>query len=101
MIRTIILMVSAALLEVGGDALIRVGLRGRYAIMAAGAIALVAYGIIVNQSKLDFGKLMGAYIAIFFATSQIVAFGWFRVVPDLRTTIGGALMLIGGAIMML
>jgi drug/metabolite transporter superfamily protein YnfA len=55
----------------------------------------------VNQSRLDFGKLMGAYIAIFFATSQIVAFGWFRVVPDLKTTIGGALMLIGGAVMML
>ena len=69
--------------------------------MAAGAIALVVYGIVVNQSKLDFGKLMGAYIAIFFATSQIVAFGWFRVAPDIKTTVGGALMLIGGAVMMM
>jgi drug/metabolite transporter superfamily protein YnfA len=101
LIRTIIILIAAAGLEVGCDALIRVGLRGRYAIMAIGALALAAYGIIVNQSRLDFGKLMGAYIAIFFATSQIVAFGWFRVVPDMKTTIGGALMLIGGAVMML
>jgi drug/metabolite transporter superfamily protein YnfA len=101
LIRIIVVLITAAMLEVGGDALIRVGLRGRYAIMFAGAIALFAYGIMVNQSRLDFGKLMGAYIAVFFATSQIVALGWFHDIPDVKVVVGGALIMIGGVVMML
>ncbi|HEY3267594.1 MAG TPA: hypothetical protein VGM37_11745 [Armatimonadota bacterium] len=67
-------LLLAALLEVGGDALIRWGLRGgRAAGFIAGAAALFAYGVAVNAPRWDFGRLMGVYIAVFFIVSQIVA----------------------------
>ena len=60
-IRVSIFLVLVALLEVGGDALIRGGLQRRGALLLlAGASALVAYGLLVNLTKLDFSRLMGA-----------------------------------------
>jgi len=44
----------AALLEVGGDALIRVGLRGPGYWIVAGALTLFAYGVLVNLSGFGF-----------------------------------------------
>ncbi len=59
-IRVSIFLVLVALLEVGGDALIRGGLQRRGALLLlAGASALVAYGLLVNLTKLDFSRLMG------------------------------------------
>jgi len=44
-----LVFVAAALLEVGGDAVIRQGLRGGgWAFVAAGAVMLGGYGIVVN-----------------------------------------------------
>jgi NAD-dependent dihydropyrimidine dehydrogenase PreA subunit len=48
------ILVIAAALEVGGDALIRIGLEGATYSMAAGALTLFAYGFVVNKSGLDF-----------------------------------------------
>jgi hypothetical protein len=42
--------------------------------MAAGALTLFAYGLVVNTSGLDFNRLMGVYIAIFFVVSQVISF---------------------------
>lgn len=53
-------LVVAALLEVGGDALVRWGLKGgRWYGFAAGAAVLFGYGLSVNLPKWDFGRLMG------------------------------------------
>jgi hypothetical protein len=46
-----------------------------------GALLLAAYGSVVNQSRLDFNKLTGIYIVVFFVISQAVAFIMFRNVP--------------------
>jgi drug/metabolite transporter superfamily protein YnfA len=99
--RTVIALLAAALLEVSGDALTRIGLRERPLFLAAGALVLFIYGVVVNQGRFDFGRLMGAYIAVFFIVSQVVAFTFFRDVPGYKTIAGGLLIVIGGAVIML
>jgi drug/metabolite transporter superfamily protein YnfA len=58
--REAFLLLSAAILEVGGDALIRTGLKGGGLLfMLMGAAILVGYGFMVNLTHLDFGRPMG------------------------------------------
>ena len=99
--QTAIALLMAALLEVSGDALTRVGLRGRPLLLAAGGLTLFVYGVVVNQGRFDFGRLMGAYIAVFFLVSQAIAFAFFRDTPNFKTLAGGALIVIGGAVIVL
>ncbi len=101
MILTATILVAAAILEVGGDALIRLGLYGARGWLVAGAIALTAYGVIVNLGRLDFGRLMGVYIAVFFVVSQIVAIVIFDQVPARSVIVGGAFVVVGGIVMMM
>jgi small multidrug resistance family-3 protein len=99
--QTAMALLAAAFLEVSGDALTRMGLRQRPLYLAAGALTLFIYGVAVNQGRFDFGRLMGAYIAVFFVVSQIVSFVFFRDLPDYKTLAGGLLIMIGGAVIML
>ena len=47
-------MLLAAVLEVGGDAMIRAGLRARgWLLVALGAVVLGAYGIVLNRLPID------------------------------------------------
>jgi drug/metabolite transporter superfamily protein YnfA len=78
----------------------RIGLHERYLWLVAGAVALSTYGIIVNQGHLDFGRLMGAYIAVFFVVSQFLAVVLFQRIPDVKTALGGLLIVLGGAVVM-
>lgn len=100
-LKTSAILVLAALLEVGGDALIRIGLRGPGYSIAAGALALCAYGVLVNQSGVDFNRLMGIYIAIFFVVSQVISFILFRQIPDDRIILGGGFIVTGGLLILL
>jgi hypothetical protein len=98
-IRLVGALIGAALLEAGGNALLRQGLlRAWWPLLLAGLLTLGLYGLLVNQSGLrfDFGRLMGCYIAAFFLVSQIMAALIFRELPSLRTLVGGALILAGG-----
>jgi len=94
-------MVVASMLEVGGDALVRIGLTGPAYSMVAGGLTLFAYGLVVNKSGLDFNRLMGIYIAIFFVVSQIISFIFFRQIPDDRILLGGGFIVAGGLLIML
>ena len=99
-VRTLILLVLAAALEVGGDALIRGGLQRRGALLLlSGAATLVIYGFMVNMTKLDFSRLMGIYIVIFFLVAQAVAVLVFREEIELPVMAGGGLVVLGGIIM--
>jgi small multidrug resistance family-3 protein len=92
-------LLGAALLEAGGNALLRQGLlRAWWPLLVVGFITLGLYGLLVNQSGLnfDFGRLMGGYIVAFFLVSQILAAVIFRDLPSLRTLVGGTLILLGG-----
>lgn len=99
-VKALIILVIAAALEVGGDALIRIGLAGARYSMVAGALTLFAYGFVVNKSGLDFNRLMGVYIAIFFVVSQIISFCLFRQIPDDRIILGGGFIVAGGLVIL-
>jgi len=68
----LVLLVIATSLEASGDAIIRIGLKQphtipvRVLLMLAGAAILYGYGLTLNLSPLDWGRLIGAYVATFF-----------------------------------
>jgi hypothetical protein len=98
-IRLVAALLTAALLEAGGNALLRQGLvRAWWPLLVAGIVTLGLYGLVVNQSGLDFdfGRLMGCYIVAFFLISQLLAALIFRDLPSLGTFVGGTLILLGG-----
>ena len=99
-IRILLLLILAALLEVGGDALIRHGLERRAAIfLASGALTLVCYGFMVNLTKLDFSRLMGLYIVIFFLVAQAVSVLAFGEKISRPVFLGGGCIVLGGVLM--
>jgi small multidrug resistance family-3 protein len=92
-------MLLAALFEVGGDAMIRAGLRGSgWVLCALGVATLGAYGIVVNLLALDFSRLLATYVAFFAVVS--VAFGrfFFAEAVPLSTWTGLGVILVGSAI---
>jgi drug/metabolite transporter superfamily protein YnfA len=94
-----LVFVGAAVLEVGGDAVVRKGLRasGLFVVLLGAAI-LGGYGVVVNMVKWDFSKLLGVYVAVFAVVS--VLFGRFvfkESIPG-ATWIGLAVIVAGGAI---
>ena len=100
-LKTLAVLILAALLEVGGDALVRIGLHTYGYSLVAGAFALFAYGILVNQSGVDFNRLMGIYIAVFFVVSQVISLIFFKQVPDDRLLLGGGFIVTGGLLILL
>ena len=96
------IFVAAALLEVGGDALIRHGLRSRgLGLIVAGFLVLGFYGLVVNMVKWDFSRLLGVYVSIFAVIS--VLFGRFvfkEQIPN-ATWIGLVVIVAGGLIIQL
>ena len=100
-LKILAMLIVAAALEVGGDALVRMGLDGQRYWIAAGAITLLAYGLVVNLSGLDFNRLMGIYIAIFFLVSQAISFIAFKQIPDDRMLLGGGFIVTGGLVILL
>ncbi len=64
-----------------------------------GAATLAAYGFVVNlDSTIDFGRLMGLYIVVFFLVSQLISFLFFGERPPLSLIAGGALIVAGGIV---
>jgi len=100
---TLILLFIAALLETGGDALIRTGLRAptlflRTLFFAAGAVVLFTYGFVVNVPSWDFGRLLGIYLVFFFVLAQMISWIVFHQQPSRGIFLGGAFIVAGGVI---
>lgn len=98
------LLLAAAALEAGGDALVRLGLNspslaGRAGFMMAGAAVLFAYGFSVNLPPWDFGRLLGVYVTLFFLVAQVLNLLLFGVRPGLPVIAGGVLIAAGGLLM--
>lgn len=99
---SIVLLLCAALLEAGGDALMRHGLHSaaatRIAFFGAGGLVLALYGWAVNAPPWDFGKLLGVYVVFFFLVAQVIAWAAFGQPPTTRVLLGGALIIVGGLV---
>ena len=97
------LLVVATVLEATGDAVVRMGIAQpawvpRCLLFLGGAALLFGYGLSLNLAPVDFGRVVGLYIATLFVVWQIVAFAAFRSIPGLPILLGGALIIAGGSI---
>ena len=91
--------IAAAILEVGGDAIIRKGLRGSivwYIIL--GFLVLGSYGVVVNTVKWDFSRLLGVYVAVFAVVSVLTGRLLFKETVPPSTWIGLVIIVIGGVV---
>ncbi len=94
-----LIFLAAALLEVGGDAIVRKGMRGGgFAFMALGCIMLGTYGVVVNLVPWDFSKLLGVYVAIFALVSVLAGRFVFQEAVPLSTWVGVAIIIMGGLV---
>jgi len=89
--------------EAVGDALVRKSLFdhngiARAGLLLLGMILLLGYGIFLNLAPVEFGRVVGLYIATLFVVWQIVSYTSFRTLPSLPVLAGGALIVIGGLI---
>jgi drug/metabolite transporter superfamily protein YnfA len=94
-----LIFIVAALLEVGGDAVVRRGLRGHSMVwILAGCATLAAYGLVVNSVKWDFSKLISVYVGFFATVSILIGRLAFKEQVPATTWWGLALIVIGGLI---
>jgi drug/metabolite transporter superfamily protein YnfA len=94
-----LVFIAAAALEVGGDAIIRKGLRDRgWTWIVGGCLTLAAYGLIVNLVKWDFARLLGVYVGVFALFAVLC--GRFALKEDVSMTTwaGLGIILVGGAV---
>lgn len=101
--KAIFILICAAVLEAGGDAVIRAGLHGasagrRLALYACGAAVLFAYGYTVNAPPWTFGRLLGLYVVFFFVIAQIISALAFGQLPTRPLLIGGVMIVAGGVV---
>lgn len=99
----VVFLIIATTLEVSGDALIRISMNkysgiSRIGLMLIGGILLFGYGYSLNLAPVEFGKVVGLYIATLFVVWQIGSFIAFRTVPTLGVIVGGVLIISGGLI---
>src|ERR1044072_4487439 len=102
-IPAVVFLVIATALEVSGDALIRKSLfehagLARLGLFILGAGLLAGCGTFPNLAPLEFGQVVGLYIATLFVMWQIINFGFFRSLPTLPILAGGPLIVTGGLI---
>ncbi len=92
-----VIFIAAALLEVGGDAVVRSGLRGSQPLaIALGCLLLAAYGVMVNLVKWDFSRLLGVYVAVFATVSICWGRFLFREEVPAVVWLGLSLIVAGG-----
>jgi hypothetical protein len=104
-LQVIAFLIAATLLEVSGDAIIRIALHDhagltalRLALFALGAALVFGYGTFLNLAPLEFREVVGLYVAVLFVMWQVINFAFFRTLPTLPILIGGAMIVVGGTI---
>ncbi|MGH6823296.1 MAG: hypothetical protein ACREC4_07375 [Methylocella sp.] len=96
-------LIVATSLEATGDAVVRMGIAQnawgpRSLLFLGGTFLLFGYGLSVNLAPVEFGRVVGLYIATLFIVWQIVNFVAFRSVPNTPILLGGALIVAGGIV---
>jgi hypothetical protein len=97
------LLLIATTLEVCGDAVVRVAIYQhtgsmRVALLLMGALLLLGYGSSLNIAPVEFGRVVGLYIATLFVVWQVINYLVFRTMPGLPVCVGGTLVIAGGLI---
>ena len=98
-----LLLMVAATLESGGDALVRTGLHSstwatRLSYLLIGGVVLFVYGVVVNLPPWDFGRLLGVYVAMFFLVAQAINRVVFGVTPTAPIVVGRDSNIVGAMI---
>ena len=93
----------ATTLEVTGDAFIRKSLfehqgAWRIGLFLSGMAPLVGYGTFPNLAPLEFGQVVGLYIATLFIVWQAVTYFAFGALLPLPILAGGVLIVAGGLV---
>jgi hypothetical protein len=102
-IHPIVFILICTIFEASGDAIVRksiyenVGIT-RVGLLLLGMVLLLGYGIFLNLAPVEFGRVVGLYIATLFIVWQIVNYITFKSLPTLPVIIGGSLVVIGGLI---
>ena len=95
-------LVLATVMEVSGDAIVRMGIAqgglAKALYFVVGAALLFGYGFALNSAPIEFDKVVGIYIATLFVVWQVISYIAFRAVPGISTLIGGALIISGGLV---
>ena len=99
----LVFLIIATALEVSGDAIIRKSLfeyagLARLGLLLLGALLVTGYGTFLNLAPLEFGQVVGLYIATLFVMWQVINFLFFRDLPTLPILAGGVLIVTGGLI---
>ncbi len=102
-IHPIFFLIVATTLEVSGDALIRRTMYeytgpARIGFGIIGTLLLFGYGFFLNLAPVEFGKVVGLYIATLFVVWQIITYLTFKTIPSVPVVVGGLLVVIGGLI---
>jgi hypothetical protein len=102
-VHLLVWLLMATTLEVSGDAIVRMAIYNhvgliRIGLFLAGALLLLGYGSLLNLAPLDFGRVVGLYLATLFVVWQVINFIAFRASPTMPILVGGALVIAGGAI---
>ena len=100
---SVLLLLIATLLEVSGDAVVRTAIynhagSARLGLFVVGATLLLGYGTFLNLAPLEFGQVVGLYIAVLFVVWQVINFVAFRQWPTIPIVLGGSLIIAGGAL---
>ena len=96
-------LLVATTLEATGDALVRLAMYNyagstRLGLMGVSAVLLFGYGFSLNLAPVEFGRVVGLYIATLFVVWQVVSYATFRTVPTVPVLAGGVLIVAGGLI---
>ncbi|HEY0267053.1 MAG TPA: hypothetical protein VGC16_09895 [Rhizomicrobium sp.] len=99
----LVFLIVATAMEVTGDALIRKGLYDhagawRIVLFLLGIALLTGYGTFLNLAPLEFGQVVGLYIATLFVMWQVINFLFFRSLPTVPVLLGGAMIVAGGLV---
>lgn len=99
----VVLLLIATTLEASGDAIVRRALYhhsgpARIALLLTGAVLLLGYGSALNSAPVEFGRVVGLYLATLLVVWQVINFLAFRTLPGLPVWLGGGLVIAGGLI---
>jgi hypothetical protein len=101
--KILLFLVIATSLETVGDAIVRIGMGQsgwlqRSALFLGGAGLLFGYGFCLNLAPVEFGRVVGLYIATLFVVWQIINFVVFGNLLTMPVLLGGLLIVAGGLV---